>query len=471
VKKEVASREAEVALCASLMFDPRWVSECGELRPEHFYFPDTRAVYEGVRQVETDDAVNASTVAVWCARHRLDAFRAVGAQQERDVYAHLAGFVAEQLADEVALAHQAKVIREHWQLREIRRATWIATERADQSSSDPSAVIEELEGRLSAIAEQGQADKIRGVGKILGEVIPRMMEIRADGRGSVEGTATGYPDVDRQTGGLRSGELTVIAARPGQGKTSLLQALALSATRPDADGKSKGVLIFSAEMPAEQLAVLFACIEGRVDRTAVRQHRMTALEWRSFVDSAAALGPRPIWIDDSSGPSLSEIRGRTRQWIRRMERGQTAGAATELAWVAVDYLQLIREGESARFRNREQAVSEIARGLKNLSKELGIPVIALSQLSRNAAGKLPTLADLRESGEIEQAADNVWAIHRPASYDDTEPEDEALLLRLKNRHGPPGTTRLRWTGSCARFDSYGVDSLDDMEFEAGIGQD
>ena len=265
------------------------------------------------------------------------------------------------------------------------------------------------------------------------------IETLARNRGKVDGVTTGYPDLDRMLTGMHPGELILIGARPSMGKTSIgMNIVENAAIRAGAR-----VAVFSLEMPPEQLVMRMLCSEAQVDMQSVRRGTLSMEDWEKLTDAMAPISKSQIYIDSTSGISVQEIRSKARRL--QMEHG--------LDLILVDYLQLMSDPSNA--GSRQESVSNISRGLKGLAQELKVPVIALSQLSRAAAGRTdhrPVLSDIRDSGAIEQDADVVIFLHRENYYDpETEKGNIAELIIAKQRNGPLGTVELIWSAEHTRF--------------------
>lgn len=282
------------------------------------------------------------------------------------------------------------------------------------------------------------------------------------------GVPTGYDRLDSKTAGMGDGDLIIIAARPGMGKTSFALNVATNVAAPkmiQAPGKPEepapllGVCVFSLEMPREQLATRMVCSEGRVDLGKLRQSQLQAEDWRKLTESATYLAQLAMWIDDTPAIGLLELRAKVRRRQAKFNRPATkTSPERRVGLVVIDYLQLMSgDGEAD---NREQEISAISRGLKALAKELKVPVIALSQLNRSVEtrstkDKRPQLSDLRESGAIEQDADTIIFIYRDDYYN---PETSDLrgiaeLIVAKQRNGPTGKVKVRFHAACTRFDN------------------
>mgnify|MGYP001482289098 FL=1 len=267
---------------------------------------------------------------------------------------------------------------------------------------------------------------------------------------TVSGVDTGFGDLNERTSGLQAGDLIILAARPSVGKTAFALSIARNAALSSVDtGRSNGVAIFSLEMSKAQLAQRLLSAETRVDLHKLRTGRLREDDWLRITHSVGRLAQAPIYIDDTPGISVLEARAKT----RRLKREYGLGL------VVVDYLQLM--SSHTRVQSREQEISMISRGLKALAKELDVPVLALSQLSRaveSRTDKRPQLSDLRESGSIEQDADVVMFIYRPDIYGLKSPDGASLegiaeIIIGKQRNGPVGSVHLQWNAESATYET------------------
>jgi len=299
------------------------------------------------------------------------------------------------------------------------------------------------------------------------------------------GISSGLLDIDKFTTGFHAGDLTVLAARPGMGKSALALKFAQGVAT-----QGYAVPIFSLEMQRLQIAQRYIAAHGHIDLKRIREGALQASELQQFTDTIAGtqnmtgIADWPVWIDDSASTSLFDIRAQAMKLKREVEAGRHPLATQKkVGLIVVDYLQLME----ATADSREQEISGISRGLKLLAKSLEVPVLALSQLNRDVekrgGAKRPQLSDLRESGAIEQDADNIWFVYRPGAYNDkNDPalEGFAEVIIAKARHGPTGMRKLAWNGPQTRFSNYegggyeaghagGYDhSEDDDEYEAGF---
>jgi replicative DNA helicase len=312
------------------------------------------------------------------------------------------------------------------------------------------------------------------------ETFRRMM--KATERGArMTGISTGFDRYDRLTSGLHDGELTIVAARPGMGKTSLVLNMAINVASPQELESSRdpndrwqepgyAVVVFSLEMPREQIVNRMLCSEARVDVSRVRTGMLAPSDWSKLTQAAAHLNNLNVWVDDSAALSILELRSKVRRLQAEFDRVDPATGEKKqrVGLVMVDYLQLMKGRENA--NSREQEISEISRGLKQLAKELSLPVIALSQLNRavetrGEKSKRPQLSDLRESGAIEQDADNICFIYRDDYYNkETADRNIAELIIAKQRNGPTDTAKVRFDAQYTRFDN-----LAEGEYESAEG--
>lgn len=267
------------------------------------------------------------------------------------------------------------------------------------------------------------------------------IEKAAKSKGVVTGIPTGFIDLDYKLSGLQPSDLILIAARPSMGKTAFV----LNIAQYVAFKKEKGVAIFSLEMSKEQLVNRLFALESQVDSQALRTGNLKDSDWEKLIEGAGIIGKSNMIIDDTPGISVSELRSKCRKY--KLEH--------DIQLVIIDYLQLMSGSAGGRSESRQQEISEISRSLKGLARELNVPVVALSQLSRAVEGrpdKRPMLSDLRESGAIEQDADVVMFIYRDEYYNkDSEFKKQAEIIIAKQRNGPVGTVNLAWLGEYTKF--------------------
>ena len=295
---------------------------------------------------------------------------------------------------------------------------------------EPESLVEDAERLLFRVAHEDRASDFRTVAEILEHEIDRLEQL-AQGDGDLTGVASGFDDLDKISGGFQPGNLIVIAARPAMGKSALVTNIAQHVSSKE----GKPVAFFSLEMSEAELAHRFIAIQARISSDRLRRGRVSEKDWPGVVQACNVLEKAPLWIDDSSDLGMLDLRAKARRLNAETK---------ELGVIIIDYIQLMRPEDPR--QNRVEQVGQISRGLKILARELNVPVIALSQLSRapeQRPDKRPILSDLRESGNIEQDADLVAFLYRDEYYDsESEAQGEAELIIRKHRHGPIDTIRL-----------------------------
>jgi replicative DNA helicase len=435
------------------------------LKPEHFYSDANGRIYE-------------AATALALAGTPIDIVSVASYLRDREKLAQIGGpsYLA-QLADATpAVAHvgaHAQVVYEKWRVRAL-----IATCQrvAAEGYGDVGVVQQFIDGAEQSIYELARTASQSSVQPINLVLRAAFQQITAAAeRGDrITGIPTGFEKLDGKTAGLHAGDLMIVAARPGMGKTSFVLNLGVNVASPrtiaqpgpgeggagvERQEPGAGVCVFSLEMPREQLAVRMVCAEGRVDVGKVRQGYLQPDDWRRLTEAASYLSSLPIWIDDTSALGILELRAKCRRIQAEYNREATSTTPERrVGLVVVDYLQLMKGRDGV--NSREQEISEISRGLKQLAKELGVAVIALSQLNRavetrTTKDKRPQLSDLRESGAIEQDADTIVFIYRDEYYnaETTNAKGIAELIIAKQRNGPTGKVLTRFTASCTRFDN------------------
>ncbi len=341
------------------------------------------------------------------------------------------------------IAHYARIIKEKAVLRRmIATCTGIVGE-AFAGVEDLESFLDDAETKIFKVSEDKAEAAVSPMRDVLIGNMARIEELSLR-KEEITGVATGFRDFDHITTGLQPGQIIVIAARPGMGKTSWF----ISALQHAAMMQDRVVALFSLEMSKEEIGFKFLSGLARIDARRLKVGRLRADDWQRLASAADKLSKARIFVDDSGGISAMDVRARSRRLLATQKR---------LDLIVVDYLQLMK-GSKASMRgdsSREREISEISRNLKELAKELKVPIIALSQLNRSVESrqdKRPTLADLRESGAIEQDADMVCFIHRDDYYNkDSEQKGFAEFIIAKNRAGETATTRLAWIGQYTLF--------------------
>lgn len=340
------------------------------------------------------------------------------------------------------IEYHAKIVEEKAILRRLIAAGTEMVSEAFEEPEDVNHILERAEKSVFDIAMHRAREGFSSLDIVLKNVLDKIDRLYGK-KDKITGIPSGYPDLDNLTAGFQNGDLLILAARPSVGKT----ALCLNFAQNIAINYKIPVAIFSLEMSKEQLAQRLLCSEAEIDAQRLRTASLPDAGWKKLTRALGRLSESPIFIDDSAMLSAVEIRAKARRL--KMEKG--------LGLVIVDYLQLMQGSSRRKNDNRVQEISEISRSLKILAKELDVPVIALSQLSRaieQRTDRIPRLSDLRESGEIEQTADVVMFIHREDYYNPTsEKGNMAEIIIAKQRNGPVGTVELVFRKDVARFAS------------------
>jgi replicative DNA helicase len=342
--------------------------------------------------------------------------------------------------------YHAKIVRDKALLRRLVEVGTQIVQEAFEGHRLAAEVLDAAERKIFQVAEHRTADGFERLKKLLWPTMERIESLHGAGQ-TITGVASGFKDLDERTAGFQPSDLVIVAARPSMGKTALCLNVAVHA----AIEHNTGVAIFSLEMSREAIVQRLLTSEARVDAHRLRSGTLRDADYKLLASAAGILSSAPIWIDDSSSLTPLELRSKA----RRIKAEQDIGL------IMVDYLQLMREPEYS--ENRVQEISAISRSLKALAKELHVPVIALSQLSRapeqrGGEGRRPQLSDLRESGAIEQDADVVLFIYRAEMYAKADERDEvagqAEVIIGKQRNGPTGTVKLFFHNQYTRFDNY-----------------
>jgi len=432
--------EAEESVLGGVLLDNTALDRVVELiQPDDFYRGAHRKLFNAMLELsERSEPVDLITLS--------EALRSRGDLADVGGAAYL-GELAERVPTAANVVHYARIVRDRAVLRGlITAATEIAT-RGYEASGDVAELLDRAEQLIFDISERRVRNAFTKLSEVLVESI-KTIERLYEQKQSVTGVPTGFVDLDRMLSGLQPSDLIIVAGRPSMGKTAIVLNVAEhAALRADV-----GVAVFSLEMAKEQLAMRMLCSEARVDLARVRTGHLSDREFPHLAMAAGRLGDAPIFIDDTPALSVLELRAKA----RRLKRDP----ANKLGLVIVDYIQLMRSSEGR--DNREQEISEISRSLKALAKELHVPVLALSQLNRQVESRtppVPRLADLRESGAIEQDADVIIFIYRDEYYNPESAEKgTAEIIIGKQRNGPTGTVRLTFLGHYTKFANYASDS-------------
>ncbi|UQY43822.1 replicative DNA helicase [Erwinia sp. PK3-005] len=441
------SLEAEQSVLGGLMLDnERWDNVSERVVAEDFYSRPHRLIFsEMQRLLEASQPIDLITLS--------DSLEQRGELDMVGGFAYLAE-LSKNTPSAANINAYADIVRERAVVREmIAVANQIADAGYDPQGRSSEDLLDFAESNVFKIAEQ-RANKDEGpknIEQILEATVSRIESLYQKPHDGVTGVDTGYQDLNKKTAGLQGSDLIIVAARPSMGKTTFAMNLCENAAMLH----EKPVLIFSLEMPSEQIMMRMLASLSRVDQTRIRTGQLDDEDWARISGTMGVLlEKKNIYIDDSSGLTPTEVRSRARR-IFRENNG--------LSLIMIDYLQLMRVPSLS--DNRTLEIAEISRSLKALAKELNVPVVALSQLNRSLeqrADKRPVNSDLRESGSIEQDADLIMFIYRDEVYhENSDLKGIAEIIIGKQRNGPIGTVRLTFNGQWSRFDNYAGPQYDD----------
>ncbi|MFA6029721.1 MAG: replicative DNA helicase [Elusimicrobiota bacterium] len=441
--------DAEMAVLGSMLIEKDAVEKGMEiLRPGDFYKDSHKKIFEVVAALhERGQVVDLITVS--------EELRAQKMLQEAGGVNFL-NELTHKVSSAAHVEHYAHLVRDKSLLRSLIRSSTELIARAYSEEKETSELLDEAERQIYQIAQQQASVGFTDPKALVHEVIEQIERL-AQRKEEVTGVPTGLTKLDQMTSGLQKGDLILIAARPSQGKTAL--ALNIAANVVLNAKKARPVAFFSLEMSKHAIMTRLIASEARVDVFKVRGGFFPRDRWTDLTNAAARLSEAPLYIDDSNASTVLQVRTRARRLASELH-----SKGKELGMVMIDYLQLMH-GSSRRTENRQQEVSEISRGLKQLARDLNVPVVALSQLSRRTEEKgrvdaRPQLSDLRESGALEQDADVVGMIYREGYYkrDDPTLEHKAELIIAKQRNGPVGKVPLVFRSELARFENFVEDA-------------
>ncbi|HGD3217738.1 TPA: replicative DNA helicase [Streptococcus agalactiae] len=428
--------QAEQSVLGSIFIKPEKMIEVAEyLKPNDFYRPAHKILFKAmVSLADRGEAIDIVTI-----KSTLEITDELGMVGGISYIAEIVNAVPTSSHAE----HYAKIVAKKAQLRSIIDNLSDSIGNAYDEDMDIDEIIAKAERSLIEVSQASNKSSFRPIHDVLLENHSKIEE-RSNNTSQITGIETGFYDFDKLITGLHEDQLIVLAARPAMGKT----ALALNIAQNVATKSNKAVAVFSLEMGAESLVERMLSAEGTIINHHIRTGNLTVNEWQRLIYAQGQLAEAPIFIDDTAGVKITDIRARARRLSQ-----ETDG----LGLIVIDYLQLI---QGSRSDNRQQEVSEISRQLKIIAKELKVPVIALSQLSRGVEqrnDKRPIMSDLRESGSIEQDADIVAFLYRDAYYQDKkegQPENDITeLIIRKNRHGNLGTVKLYFHKEYTKFSS------------------
>lgn len=424
--------EAEQAVLGAMLIKKEAIAEVQEiLQPDDFYREAHRIVYEAMLQLQNNnEAVDLVTLTEQLRKN-----------EQLDKIGGLA-FVT-QLANAVPTAanvvYHAKIVKEKAELRSLINAATAIASAAYEDNTDVENIMDEAEKKILAVANRKNGGAFESMKSIVMRTFERI-NVLYESKGGLTGLSSGFKDLDKLTAGLQKSDLILVAARPSMGKTAFT--LNIASYVGTHGGK---VAFFSLEMSKEQLMQRMLCAEGGIDATKLRTGQLDNQAWNKLVHVADTLSRAPIYIDDTAGITVMELRSKARRL--KAEHG--------LDLIIIDYLQLMQGRPSKNGDNRQQEISEISRSLKALARELNVPIIALSQLSRSVESrqiKRPMLSDLRESGSLEQDADIVMFLYREDYYDkDTANKNITDIIVAKHRNGPVDTISLFFQKEYTKF--------------------
>lgn len=431
------SREAEESVIGAILLSEDALNDVMDLlKPEDFYVPAHQAIFEAMRTLfDTSQAIDVVTVS--------EALRRQGELEKIGGVQYLTRMV-DIVPSTSNVTYYAGIVDEHAKRRELIRAGAAVTDFAFNIDEEISSVLDRSEQTVLAVAEKRASQTLLEVGPMFNDVLEHIEMLEQQGS-EMTGLATGFVDLDKKLAGMQPANLIVIAARPAMGKSSLMMNIATNAA---IEGES--VAIFSLEMSKEEIVQRILSSVGKVDSMKLRSGQLGPL-WQKVVDAAGKMYQAPIYIDDTPLVTITDIRAK----CRRLKRKKG------LSLIVVDYIQLM---EASGRENRQQEIAQISRNLKNLARELEVPVIALSQLNRSLESredKRPRLSDLRESGSIEQDADVVMFIYRDEYYNPESHENRGIaeVIVAKHRAGSTGPVRLTFQPEFTRFANLGHDVI------------
>jgi replicative DNA helicase len=432
-----ANLEAERSILGAILLDEKAVLLVFEiLKPQDFYLDSHRRIFENMLQL-MNISRPIDLVTLKDELQRANELESVGGA------AYLAS-LTDGLPRALNIEYYAEIVREKSTLRRLIQISNEIMARSYQDEESAQEILQQVETAIFDIAKQQFRSGFSSISPVVSNVFKQIEEL-SNRKVPITGLETGFADLDRMTLGMHKGDLIIVAARPGLGKTSIC----LNIAEHVAIRKHKTVGIFSLEMSKEQLVKRLLCGEARIDANRVNTGYLSKEDWRNLSRASGDLSETKIFIDDAASVSVAELRTKSRR-LSLEEHG--------LDLIIVDYLQLMA-GSTQRYENRTQEISQISRGLKGIAKELEVPLIAVSQLSRAIESRTgehrrPQLSDLRESGSIEQDADVVLFIYRDDANNPNEESKgiEAELIIGKQRNGPTGTVRVAFSRQFTRFD-------------------
>jgi replicative DNA helicase len=423
---------AERAVIGSLIIDNKAFDLISDisLEPEDFYNNQYSLIYKAIYDLAADSKPF-DLVSICAYLNDLGKLEVIGGQST-------IVDMMEDTASSANIEHYARLVKNKSVLRNIVRNSMRITEEGTNFVGNIDEFIDEVESSFFKLASQTKVNKTRSLKDALRDNLKELERTDREA-GEISGLSTGFPSVDKRILGMQAGQMIIIAARPGMGKTSFALNLAVNSCK----AANLPVVIYSYEMVSTELSGRILSSEANVDSRKIRTKDYTDMDLRNMAHAIQNLSTLPIYVNDNAGTTLLDIKS----FCRKLKTDQGLGL------IVIDYLQLMKP--HIRKQSREQEIAEISRGIKELAKELECPIIAMSQLNRSAASRTdrrPQLQDLRESGSIEQDADMVMLLHREDYYDENTPDKGvAEVIIAKNRAGEAGTVKMAWIGAQTKF--------------------
>lgn len=430
------SIEAEQSVIGCMIIDKSSILKALEyLVPDDFYKDAHKVIFKAISEMfEKDISVDMVTLSEYLvSKNKIDDCGGISYITQ----------LGNSIATTANLKSYIKIVKDKSILRKLIRYSTEIIEKSYENQDDVEGMLDFSEKKIFNIVEKRNSNDFESMNKILEKGFVELERL-FNNKDQITGISSGFSELDAKTSGFQKGDMVLIAARPSMGKSTF----ALNIAEHAALRENKSVAIFSLEMSKEQLAFKLLCSEANIDMLKLRTGDISDKDWEKIARVSGPLAKAKIFIDDTAGISIMELRSKCRRL--KMEHG--------LDMIIIDYLQLMR---GSRFsENRQQEVSEISRAIKVLAKEMECPVIALSQLSRAPEQRTdhrPMLSDLRESGSIEQDADIVMFLYRDEYYNkDTEDKNIAECIIAKQRNGPTGTVKLLWLGQYSKFENLDI---------------
>jgi replicative DNA helicase len=424
------SLEAEQSVLGSILIDPACLNQIlDHVKPQYFYLPQHREIFTAMTGMfSMSTAIDFVTL--------LEELKVSGVYDDAGGKAYLLQ-LAQMVPSVANVVAYAKIVEEKYLLRSLITASKEIITSASEETDEVRNIMDLAEQRIYDIRQDKSSEGLRHIKDIIIETYDHLHMLSSSGKGKLLGIPTGFSDLDRMITGLNRSDLVLLAARPAMGKSAFALNIAQNVAK-----HGEKVAFFSLEMTREQNVTRMLSTESLIDNNALRTGELNADDWVRLAQAADTLSKSQLYIDDSSGITVPEMKAR----CRRLKN---------LGFIVIDYLQLMSSGR--RIENRVQEVSEMTRNLKIMAKDLNVPILTLSQLSRGTESRqdhTPMLSDLRESGSIEQDADIVLFLYREEYYKQSEENHNQATCKIaKNRHGEVGDIQLHWDGAHTKFTS------------------